>query len=313
MLVGVGEWGLRGRSTDAATWAYCGEAGSGDEHAPNLMRNIAFGAGTFIAVGGDANSMVMRSLDGAHWQVDLHAKNSCAGEGYPSSCTNWMGAVVHLDGVWIAGGGNGAVMRSTDDGLSWSGVHGGFPEKHIRALGAGSGRFLAGTDGGGLYVSTNKADSWTSKPIWMGAPASAYLQFAHSHGTFVAFASAQSACFVSSDSGDSWTPCAALVKASTAFAFDGKQWVAPVSGGYATSVDAKTWVAHTATNVPRELTFDSSHNQWFGRSGTTWYRADTLDNFTRTAMNTPDYRAWTLGPIPTTGIPASGDLCQDNR
>jgi Ni/Co efflux regulator RcnB len=206
-------------------------------------------------------------------------------------------------------------MRSSDDGLTWTGVHGGFPEKHIRALAAGSGRFLAGTDGGGLYVSTDRGESWTAKPVWMGAGSSAFLQFAHAHGTFVAFAATGGACYLSTDSGDTWTACAAPVKASASFAFDEThlQWVAPVSGGYATSADAKTWVAHTASNVPRELAFDSARGHWFGRSGGTWYRGDTLDMFTRTAMNVSDYRAWALGDIPLTGIAMSGELCEDKR
>jgi hypothetical protein len=92
----------------------------------------------FIAVGGDANGMVMRSLDGVHWQEDVHPTNACPGEGYPSSCTNWMGAVTYDAGVWLAAGGNGAIMRSNDGGATWKGVKSTLMEARIRARWAGA-------------------------------------------------------------------------------------------------------------------------------------------------------------------------------
>jgi hypothetical protein len=317
MIVGVGSAAFRGRSSDGASWMYCGESSGGDDHAPNLLRNIAYGDGVFIAVGGDANSMVMRSLDGVHWQNDLHGTSSCPGESYPQSCKNWMGAVAFHAGVWVAAGGNGAVMRSTDGGVSWTGLPSTFSEARIRAIGAGSGRFLAGTDGGAIWLSTDDGAHWMKKTPWANASSDAFLQFAHGAGTFIAFASdfvdaSARACFVSSNAGDDWEPCAASVKSNLSFVHDGSRWVTPASGGYATSSDGKTWMTHTASNVPSILLFDGT--AWYGRSGGSVYRGTTPDDFARVAMGVSEFRGWAIGKVldenlPVTGVPA----CVDNR
>ena len=130
-----------------------------------------------------------------------------------------------------------------------------------------------------------------------GANLSPVLNVAHANGTFVAFSRAETAaeraCFVSGDQGDTWMPCAALVKSSMSFMHDGQQWVAPVMGGYATSSDANTWTMHSASNVPSDLLFDGT--TWFGRSGSSVYRGASLDSFARVATNVPSYRSWIIG------------------
>jgi hypothetical protein len=320
MIVGVGSWGFRGRSSDGASWQYCGNASTGDDHSPDLLRNIGYGDGVFIAVGGDMNGMVMRSLDAVHWQEDVHPKTACPGEGYPSSCTNWMGAVAYTDGVWLAGGGNGASMRSTDGGVTWKGLHSGFPEKHIRALTGGAGRFVAGTDGGGIAVTKNNGDTWTAlinPPLWTGAPSSAVLQIAYGAGTFIAYSTqdvtaGQRACFISTNLGDSWEACTASVKSNLSFVHDGTRWVTTASGGYATSTDGKNWTMHTASNVPSSLLYDGK--QWFGRSGGNIYRGQTLDGFAKVATGISEYRGWTIGLVLDKNLPVTGSAaCMDKR
>jgi hypothetical protein len=324
MIVGVGAAAFRGWSSDGATWSYCGAPSGGNDHAPNLLRNIGYGDGVFIAVGGDANGMVMRSLDAVHWQEDVHPTTACPGDGYPSSCTNWMGGVAYQAGTWLAAGGNGAIMRSTDGGSTWKSLKSMFSEGRMRTMGAGSGRFLAGADvsntggdGAVIWVSADNGDHWTKKTPWTNAPANAFLQFAHGAGTFIAFAttdvgSSSRACFLSTDAGDTWEPCAASVKANTSFVYDGAQWVTPANGGYATSPDGKAWTTHTASNVPAMLLFDGK--TWFGRSGGTIYRGATLDTFAKVGMNVSEFRGWAIGQVldknlPVTGVPA----CVDNR
>lgn len=311
-LVGVGSFGLRGRSDDGASWAYCGEPAEGDEHTPDLLRAVAYGEGVFIAVGGDANGKVMRSLDGEHWEQDVHPLDACPGEGYPSSCSNWMGAVAYDAGVWLAGGGNGATMRSEDAGKTWEGLHHGFPEKHIRALGAGAGVFIAGTDGGGLYVSADRGESWQAKNPWSGAANSDYLQLAFGNNSFIAYSEEGSACFVSLDKGASWQPCAAAAVGGTSFLFDGENWVAALSKAYATSPDALDWTRHTVTSMPRRILFDGTN--YFGRTDSTVYRASSLDALQSVAMNVEDFRAWTLGRVLSENLPVTSPAaCSDNR
>ena len=279
---------------------------------------MAYGAGVFVAVGGDQNGMVMRSLDGEHWEEDVHPTTACPGEGYPSSCANWMGGVAYQDGVWLAGGGNGATMRSSDGGKTWEGLHHGFPEKPIRTMSAGGGRFIAGTDGGLLFVTRDKGDSWSMKSPWTGAPGNAALEAAFGNGTFIAYGTSEvaseRACFVSTDAGDNWEACAASVKQSRTFAHDGEQWVAPVSGGYVTSTDAKTWTMHTATSFPDQLLFERTTETWFGRRSGSIYKGATLDTLTRVAMNVEEYRGWSIGRVLASNLPITTPAaCTDKR
>lgn len=318
LIVGVGAWAFRGRSSDAASWSYCAHASTGNDHSPDLLRGVGYGDGVFIAVGGDQNGMVMRSLDGEHWQQDVHPTNACPGEGYPSSCTNWMGGVAYQNGVWLAGGGNGATMRSRDGGRTWEGLHHGFPEKPIRTMSAGAGRFIAGADGGLLFVTKDDGDSWSMKSPWSGAPSNAALEAAFGNGTFVAFGTSEvaseRACFVSSDVGDTWQPCAASVKQSRSFVHDGQQWVTAASGGYATSPDAKTWTMHAAQTFPEQLLFERVSGIWYGRRSTSTYRGESLDSFARVAMNVEEYRSWTIGRVLASNLPiTSPAACTDQR
>jgi hypothetical protein len=264
----------------------------------------------------------MRSLDGVHWQEDVHPTTACPGDGYPSSCTNWMGAAAFQAGVWLAAGGNGAVMRSTDGGATWKGLKSMFSEGRMRTMGAGSGRFVAGSDVNGsspatIFVSADNGDHWTAKMPWTGAPSGAFLQFAHGAGTFIAFATSdvaagQRACFVSSDLGDNWEACAASVKSNVSFVHDGTQWITPASGGYASSTDGKTWTMHTASNVPTMLLFDGK--TWFGRSGGTIYSGSTPDSFAKVAMNIAEFRGWVIGQVFDKNVPVMNvPACQDNR
>jgi photosystem II stability/assembly factor-like uncharacterized protein len=291
----VGSWGLRARSADAATWDYCGNPSTGNDHSPDLLRAVGYGDGVFIAVGGDQNAMVMRSLDGEHWEQDLHPLTACPGEGYPSSCSNWMGGVAFLDGIWLAGGGNGATMRSEDAGRTWHGLHRGFPEKHIRAISAGGGRFIAGTDGGGLYVTADGGDSWTAKSVWSGAASSAVLRVAYGNGAFIAYSAASDACFLSRDNGDNWQDCPSAAQSGSSYVFDGKRWVAAQSGKYATSPDGLSWTARPVQTMPQELLFDGT--TWYGRSAGRFFRAQSLDSFSMVAADESDFRGLALGKV----------------
>ncbi len=312
LAIGVGNWGLRSWSTDDTTWNACGNMATGNDHSPDLLRNIAFGDGVWIAVGGDANSMVMRSLDGAHWQENLHPTTRCPGEPYPSSCTNWMEGLAYGNGVWLAGGGNGALMRSNDRGLTWTGLHPSPSIPAIRSLAFAQGVFVAGTDAA-IAVSTDQGSSWTRFP----APFSTTISFGG--GRFFALGARWNGsgfdriCLSSADLGVSWQPCAADAANAEQLVWGGTRWIGRVSNGYISSADGITWAPRVAVNdFPYNLRFDGT--RWLALGGRRYSTSTDLLTWTVLATNLPDFRNWAVGFIDGANLPVQGGpVCQDNR
>lgn len=314
ILLGVGNFGLRASSEDGTTWTICGNSGGGDNHSPDLLRNVAYGDGIFVAVGGDRNSMVMRSADGVRWEEDLHPTDACPGEPYPNTCLNWMGGVAFGDGVWLAGGGNGALIRSTDAGKTWEGVKPAMNVGPIRDITWGSGLFVASNDNGALLVSEDNGDSWTSHPVWTHP-----MQVTAGGGTFVAFGSAYNgsgfdyACFVSTDGGSVWNSCPGLISHANSFAYDGTQWVAAIDDAFATSTDGVEWVEQPQPpGTPSGILFTGE--LWFGRSDGAIVRSSDLNGFQQAAPagTVPGFNAWTSGKV-TMPDAIDAPECEDNR
>ncbi len=255
----------------------------------------------------------MRSVDGVHWEEDLHPTTACDDEGYPASCTNWMGGVAYGDGVWLAGGGNGALMRSDDGGRNWQGVHPDERPPAVRDVAFGSGRFVVGADAGVVGVSDDAGDSWTLHTLWEHS-----FSVAYGGGTFVAWGANWNgsgfdrACFVSTDAGDDFQPCDSAVAEADSFVFDGNRWVAPVPGGYAESDTAEVWSVHTLESMPSKLLFDGE--LWYGRSGSRISSGTSPDSWQSQAVDVPDFRAWTVGRVLDANVPVTDvAACQDSR
>ena len=75
-------------------------------------------------------------------------------------------ALTYGDGIWLAGGDNGKMSRSTD-GTTWSTVTSGFGTSTIWALSHNASVFIAGGGGGYLATSTDGI-TWTSRTSNMG-------------------------------------------------------------------------------------------------------------------------------------------------
>lgn len=151
------------------------------------LRGVAYGGGTFVVTGGGATSagnarLLGRSVDGVTWQWEQR----------PLACSDcqWMGGAAFLDdgkqGVWIAAGGTGSRVFSTDGGRSWqaSSTQGTSPYRRFRSEGS-----RAVGVGAGLLTIVDLAAPGASEPVtWRDsaqpiAHESAYI--AAGNGVFV--------------------------------------------------------------------------------------------------------------------------------
>ena len=232
IVIGVGNWGHRGTTEDGVRWVDVMNEPpeDGGDHTPDLLRGIGYGDGKFVAVGGDANGMIMSTTDGATWDEDLFPQ----GDG-------WLGDVAWLDGVWVAVGGNGIVVRSTDGGVDWSQTRTGLSFAG-RTIIAAEGKLVAAGDGGGIAVSDDLGLTWDESidPSGIG------FSLAHGLDTFVGFASQwngsgfDTACIVSGDA-ITWSPCPLVSSAFGSPAAGEGAIVVQMDGGYGVTTDGEQW------------------------------------------------------------------------
>lgn len=233
MVVGVGGWGFRASTTDGVTWSEQGNPPGGDDHTPDLLRGVGFGDGTFLAVGGDRNSMIMRSTDGVTWQEDMHPAGS-----------QWLGGVAWDGGVWVAAGGVGSNMRSTDDGLTWT-QNSEYFSHAARAVAAGNGVFVAVGDQGLIAVSRDAGLTWTEH----NQPGSGFGSVAYGAGHFVAVGARwmnpgfETHCVVSADAA-TWTPCPMTSDRFGAVSAADGHLIVGMSQGIAVTSDGVNWTTH---------------------------------------------------------------------
>lgn len=138
IYVGVGGNGRRAISTDGATWTNEATFPGADDSA--LFRGVGYGAGTYVAVGGGQNGLMMWSEDGVAWN-DI------------SDNLGWLGGVAYGNGRFVAVGGNGRVFRSTN-GRNWTDNSIDF-SAHFRSIAAGNGLFVAVGDQGRRAATTD--------------------------------------------------------------------------------------------------------------------------------------------------------------
>ena len=322
-VVVVGSWGFRASLSSWAglgDWRFCGNQQTSNDHSPDLLRSVSYGDGVFVAVGGDTNSMVMRSLNGVRWEEDLHPENSCESEVFPASCKNWMGGVAYGAGVWLAGGGNGALMRSDDQAATWTAVRSRERLPPIRSLRYGDGRFVAAADGGAVLITADEGQTWRIEKLWT----STFGELVYGEGVFIARGQAwiggawQQACFVGRDQAQVWSECPEKLADATTFAHDGERWVALRRGGYLTSTDAAQWTEHEAPDMPQDLTalLPVVGGGYYARRGSTVLHSLDLVEWEVVPGNFSGVRSWTRGLVydPGFALPEiTSDLCVDLR
>ncbi len=279
--VAVGNWGFRAATEDGMTWATTMNPSTGNDHSPDLLRDVSWGNGYFVAVGGDANAMVMRSTDGVTWEEDLH----------PSGDGQWKGGVAFGGGRWVAVGGVGTTIVSEDDGASWRAGAMRLPSAG-RNIAYGDGRFVAVGDGGTIAVSTD-GDMWTDRSVGgirldgvaYGAGVWAVTGSNWNGSGF------DTACFTSTDA-ETWVPCGFSASRFDAVIATGGALIITHGEGYEQTTDGTTWTRSTV-RVPSEV-FEAA-GTWVGVSGDRTYRGPALESLTQGDDLPRGTRAFTMG------------------
>jgi hypothetical protein len=232
IFIAVGDGGRRASTVDGKTWDDQIVSG-GIDHTPDLLRGVGYGDGMFVAVGGDANSMIMTTSDGVTWNVDVVKGIEGVDQGF-------LSGVAWYQGVWVAAGGAGHIVRSMDKGKTWEAT-GKYYDGHFRGIAAGNGKFVAV---GGQW-NTNQGISSTSTDGKQWTPivveGAAYSRVVFGNNLFMANSTER--CAVSAD-GLTWDSCGLQESNYGALAYLNGQFVQSYSGGYATSSDGKTWDKH---------------------------------------------------------------------
>lgn len=272
MLVAVGYGGRRLSSLDGLVWEndIIVDPNGGDDN--NLFRGVGFGDGVFVAVGGGSEGQVATSTDGVSWT-------------FQSPATSWIGDVAFLGGVFVAAGGNGLRIRSTDGGVTWTDDQG-YYSGHYRGIAAGNGVFVAAghTYGGGdqgLTSTTTDGVTWTAEQTG-GAT---FHSITYGAGAFVAVGNDR--CSVSSD-GATWSDCAITATDLGHVVFGDGLFALRAAEGIFTSADGMTWQSVAAQQPPQGI-LGFGLGTWVGASwpGHLFGSADLLGWQTATVDDGP--------------------------
>jgi hypothetical protein len=183
-VVGVGDGGYRVATTNyGATFAYEGWVTT-TGHTRDLIRGACWGAGRFVGVGGNAESVSWVSEDGVSWR-DHEAPGP------------WLADCAYGNGRFVAAGGAPLVSF---DGVTWTPGPAAAP-RHIRTLVFGGGVFVGGGDAGTIVTTTDGA-AWerTATAGTDGFVASAW------GGGFFVLVGENGAVASSRDGGATWLP-----------------------------------------------------------------------------------------------------------
>ncbi|MFK8001741.1 MAG: WD40/YVTN/BNR-like repeat-containing protein [Polyangiales bacterium] len=258
----VGNWGYRATTTNGRDYSVIAGPVQDSDHTPDLLRGVGFGEGAFIAVGGDRNSMIMRTRDGVTWEEDL----------YPEG-RDWMGDVAFGNGRWVAVGGNGRTAVSEDGGDTWREGAERLPRAG-RRIAFLNGQFVAVGDGG-MVATSSDGDTWSDQ----GQGGERGInQLAYGRGLYVVGSQNWNGsgfdirCYTSPDA-ETWTECPFLadIDRLSNIALLGGDVVVTTNSGYELW-DGSSW-NHDETELPSAVL--GAESEYVGAQGTRrYYGAD---------------------------------------
>jgi len=189
LFVAVGKSGLIKTSPDGHTWTTRSSGVTG------YLKGVAHNGTNFVAVG--TSDTILYSANGITWT----AGTSGSGASLDGICTT-------ENGTFIVAGSSGWILRSTNNGVSWSkqrktngGVY-----YNLYAAAYGNGICIVGGQNGRFFRSTNDGATWSEKS---NSYSNYFLGAAYVNGKFIAATNYVSGnpgtpILVSSD-GNSWT------------------------------------------------------------------------------------------------------------
>jgi hypothetical protein len=230
VFVAVGYGGRRMRSVDDGQSFVDDqslEANGGDDN--DLLRTVAYGQGAFIAGGWQ----LLSSPDGKTWSP------------LPATNQNWFGALVYANATWVAVGGYGMRLTSSD-GMAWTDhsidTTAAHPHGCLTSTGS-TPAFVACNDNGARSFSPDGV-TWTYAT---GADGVVSSQVVAGAGVVVGVDGAQ--VVVSSDVGKTWTLATTLDQAGQGLVFAQGHFTYLSTDTVYTSNDGKAWQKHAAPGV----------------------------------------------------------------
>jgi hypothetical protein len=221
-------------------WAYQG-------HSTWLFRNIAYGNGTFLAVGGFTDGIVQASTDGKNWGPKLtfseanHLLNSSVRTG-----VNWLAAAAYGNGKWMAVSGKGDIIYSTDT-VHWSSRN---PSNVVageafRSLVFGGGYFVAG---GSQWGISHDGETWEYYSASGG-----FQQILYFKNQFWAISNGQ--LYTLNISAHKWSAAGQVSGATRIFLSANGGLGASGSGKISFSPDGVKWSAHSININSNNITY----------------------------------------------------------
>ena len=234
-VVVVGYGGRRARSTDGSTWTNFQQitANGGDDD--NLFRGVGYGNGTFVAVGGSTHCYTMTSTDGITWANENR------------TLTAWLGGVAALGTNFVAAGGNGMRVRSTDNGRTWQN-EAGYQPIHYRAVTSSGSLVVAvghnydSSPNVGVIATTADGITWTQRMRAGGT----FGEVAFGNGTFIATGSGGRVA--RSSDGITWTDVTLAGTGGASVAFAGTEFVVTFDSTAHRSTNGVTWTQSSTSH-----------------------------------------------------------------
>jgi hypothetical protein len=227
IAVAVGYGFRRVWSADGIAWQDLQELNPNGGDDNQLLRGVGYGDGVFVAVGGGGLGVSITSTNGVDW------------ENQNDTPPSFLSDVVWLGDAFVAAGGNGLRLRSTDGGQTW-GDQAPYISGHFRGIATDGTIAVAvghtyGDEDIGMWSTTTDGVSWTPEQTG-GTP---FSSIASGNGTFVA-AGAEGRVSSSSD-GASWDDQSLGTSPFFVVAYAGDEFLVAAEGTLWSSPDGGAW------------------------------------------------------------------------